>query len=178
MSTGPAFGQADLTNCERELIHLAGSVQPYGVLLALREPQLRIVQISANAQALLGTPALGLLNQPVTELGGNIEQRVRQLAASTDLAEPAALRCRLMAFGRAGEFEGTVHREPGGALIVELEPTAAGRANLETVQIDGPALIEMLGSAIERFSRSSPVTGLKYAAARLRGCCSPFSTRG
>ena len=25
----PAFGQADLTNCERELIHLAGSVQPH-----------------------------------------------------------------------------------------------------------------------------------------------------
>ncbi len=157
MSTGPAFGQADLTNCEREQIHLAGSVQPYGFLLALREPALRIVQISANTQALLGTPALGLLNQPVTELGGDIEQQVRQLAASTDLAEPAALRCRLMAFGQSAEFEGTVHREPGGALIVELEPTAAARTNLETVQIDGPALIEMLGSAIERFSTSSTI---------------------
>ncbi len=157
MSTGPAFGQADLTNCERELIHLAGSVQPYGVLLALREPQLRIVQISANAQALLGTPALGLLNQPVTELGGNIEQRVRQLAASTDLAEPAALRCRLMAFGRAGEFEGTVHREPGGALIVELEPADTAQTNVETVQIDGSTLIEVLGNAIERFSISSTI---------------------
>ena len=52
MSTGPAFGQADLTNCEREQIHLAGSVQPYGILLALREPALRIVQISANAKGL------------------------------------------------------------------------------------------------------------------------------
>ncbi len=26
MLISPAFGQADLTNCERELIHLAGSV--------------------------------------------------------------------------------------------------------------------------------------------------------
>ena len=34
----PAFGQADLTNCERELIHLAGSVQPHGALLVLQEP--------------------------------------------------------------------------------------------------------------------------------------------
>ena len=33
MLTSPSFGQADLTNCERELIHLAGSVQPHGVLL-------------------------------------------------------------------------------------------------------------------------------------------------
>ena len=68
MSSGPAFGQADLTHCERELIHLAGSVQPYGLLLALREPQLRIVQISANAQALLSASALELLNQRVAEL--------------------------------------------------------------------------------------------------------------
>ena len=35
MKNSPAFGQADLTNCERELIHLAGSVQPHGVLLVL-----------------------------------------------------------------------------------------------------------------------------------------------
>ena len=157
MSTGPAFGQADLTNCEREQIHLAGSVQPYGILLALREPALRIVQISANAKGLLGAPALELLNQPVSELGGDIERRVRQLAASTDLAEPAALRCHVLAFGASGEFEGTVHREPGGALIVELEPCDAARAAVETVHIDGPALIEALGSAVERFSTSSTI---------------------
>jgi two-component system, chemotaxis family, sensor kinase Cph1 len=157
MSTGPAFGQADLTNCEREQIHLAGSVQPYGILLALREPALRIVQISANAEPLLGVPALALLNQPVSELGGDLEARVRQLAAAGDLTEPAALRCQALAFGRTSEFEGTVHREPGGALIVELEPTDPGRIGVETVQIDGPALLEVLGSAVERFSTSSTI---------------------
>ena len=155
MTIGPAFGQADLSNCERELIHLAGSVQPYGLLLVLREPPLRIVQISANAQVLLGAPALGLLNQPVSELGGDIEARVRQLSASTDLADPAALRCHLLAFGRPSEFEGTVHREPNGALIVELEPTESARTSVETVQIDGPELIKALGSAVERFSTSA-----------------------
>ena len=30
MKSHPAFGEADLSNCERELIHLAGSVQPHG----------------------------------------------------------------------------------------------------------------------------------------------------
>ena len=34
----PAFGQADLSNCEREQIHLAASIQPHGALLLLREP--------------------------------------------------------------------------------------------------------------------------------------------
>ena len=45
----PAFGEADLSNCEREQIHLAGSVQPHGVLLRLDEPSLTIAQASANA---------------------------------------------------------------------------------------------------------------------------------
>ena len=35
--TTPAFGTANLTNCEREQIHLAASIQPYGALLLLRE---------------------------------------------------------------------------------------------------------------------------------------------
>ena len=33
----PAFGSANLTNCERELIHLAASIQPHGVLLVVGE---------------------------------------------------------------------------------------------------------------------------------------------
>ena len=40
MTDRPAFGQADLSNCEREQIHLAGSVQPNGALLVVREPDL------------------------------------------------------------------------------------------------------------------------------------------
>ena len=45
----PAFGQADLTNCEREQIHLAGSIQPHGALLVLGGPGHIIVQASVNA---------------------------------------------------------------------------------------------------------------------------------
>lgn len=52
-NTSPAFGQVDLTNCERELIHLAGSVQPHGVLLAVRELPPEVVQASANVVELL-----------------------------------------------------------------------------------------------------------------------------
>ncbi len=45
----PAFGEADLSNCEREQIHLAGSIQPHGAVLLLREPDNVIVQASENA---------------------------------------------------------------------------------------------------------------------------------
>ena len=45
----PAFGQADLSNCEREQIHLAGSIQPHGALLFVREPEHVVIQASTNA---------------------------------------------------------------------------------------------------------------------------------
>ena len=60
MPTGvstPAFGEADLSNCEREQIQFAGSIQPHGALLLLREPDLVVVQTSRNAAAFLGGAA-------------------------------------------------------------------------------------------------------------------------
>ena len=65
MKTSPAFGQADLTNCERELIHLTGSVQPHGVLLAVREPSFEVVQASANVVELLRRQSGELLERPL-----------------------------------------------------------------------------------------------------------------
>ena len=49
----PAFGQADLSNCEREQIHLAGSIQPHGALLFVREPEHVVIQASTNAPTFL-----------------------------------------------------------------------------------------------------------------------------
>lgn len=68
MRTTPAFGRADLSNCEREQIHLAGSIQPHGALLVVREPDMCIVQISKNAPQLLRIK--DLLGRPLQTLGG------------------------------------------------------------------------------------------------------------
>jgi len=163
---GPAFGQADLTNCEREQIHLAGSVQSYGLLLVLQEPSLRIVQISANAHALLGIPADSLLNQPLAELGGDMEACVRALAHAPDLSEPAPFRCVALVFGHPRELEGTLHREPGGSLIVELEPTQPQGLPVDTVHIESARLIPLLETAVERFSASANIGVLCDAVVR------------
>ena len=61
----PAFGQADLSNCERELIHLAGSVQPHGILLVVDEADGTVVQASANSTGLLGLTG-SVLGLPLT----------------------------------------------------------------------------------------------------------------
>src|SRR5690242_6135439 len=51
----------DLSNCDREPIHIPGAVQPHGVLMALSEPALEITQVSDNAGRLLGVPVESLL---------------------------------------------------------------------------------------------------------------------
>ena len=62
----PAFGHADLSNCERELIHLAGSVQPHGVLLVLREADLRALgDITADMRTALGESVASLASHNV-----------------------------------------------------------------------------------------------------------------
>ena len=175
MQASPAFGQADLTNCERELIHLAGSVQPHGLLLALREPELRIVQTSANVQVLLGVHAEALLNQPVVELGGDIQERIREACASAgDLAQPAPLRCQVRVDGRPRDFEGTLHRvnssgtsaHGGTVLLVEIEPSGTAHAQAETVDIPGAKLRGLLGEAVQRFSGASTIGTLADGVVR------------
>ena len=118
--SSPGFGQADLSNCELEQIQLAGSIRPYGALLAVREPELTIVQASANAATLLGWPG-DLLGETLDRLGGDLAERVQARAAEGLTGIPAAVRCRTGP--AAGELDGLLHRPPGQGLVVELTPS-------------------------------------------------------
>jgi light-regulated signal transduction histidine kinase (bacteriophytochrome) len=160
----PGFGQADLTNCERELIHLAGSVQPHGVLLVLAEPGMQIVQASANAKALLGTPAASLLNRRAAELGGSVGVALGELS-SQPLDEPVELRCELALDGRVRSFDTAVHRvrtPAGNRLVVELEPLE-GPLPAETVEWPADVIVEMLARTVPRLSAAPTVSALADA---------------
>ena len=45
----PGEPPLELTACDLEPVHLAGAIQPHGVLLVFAEPGLALVQASANA---------------------------------------------------------------------------------------------------------------------------------
>ncbi|MDZ7589728.1 MAG: GAF domain-containing protein [Rubrivivax sp.] len=157
MSSSPAFGQADLTNCERELIHLAGSIQPHGLLLVVREPGWRIVQASGNAGALLQRPLDSLLLASLADIGGDLEASLCSLAAASDLREPQPLRCTLPGPGGSTAFEGAAHRVGTDALVVELEPLSPGATGAESVVPGSAALLERVALAVQRFSEASSV---------------------
>lgn len=119
MRTTPPFGRADLSNCEREQIHLAGSIQPHGALLVVHEPDLIIIQMSRNAPEMLGVKVQ--TNKPLSTLGENLIARITPLLQQPLRTIPAAFRCTL----GSRTFDGQVHRSSDGGLIIELEPAGA-----------------------------------------------------
>ena len=56
--------QINLSNCDREPIHIPGSVQPFGFLLTLLS-DFTICMASENAGDFLGTEASELLQRPI-----------------------------------------------------------------------------------------------------------------
>jgi light-regulated signal transduction histidine kinase (bacteriophytochrome) len=98
-------------------IHCPGTIQPHGILLALREPDLEILQLSNNTQAYFGLAAQDLLGQPLSVLLDEIQMEAVQAALAEDLGSVNPLS---FAVGAQIGMKGTVHRTEGAA-ILELE---------------------------------------------------------
>lgn len=148
----PAFGKADLSNCEREEIHLAGSIQPHGALLVVSEPDHRVIQASANAVEFLNLKKV--IGMPLAELDGDLLFRILPHLDPTSQGMPIGVRCRIG--NPSAEFDGLLHRPPAGGLIIELE-----RA--------GPSveLTKQIASALEKIRTASSLRTLCDEAAML-----------
>jgi len=76
-----ATPKVDLTNCDREPIHLPGAVQPHGLLLACRGDAFTIVQASDNSAAVVGQAPADLLGTSIAAiLSPESWQRLRAAA--------------------------------------------------------------------------------------------------
>lgn len=118
------FEAVNLTNCDREPIHIPSLIQPHGLLMILTEPDLRIAQVSANALEILGIAIDDLLDRPLAEFTG--EELIKSIHACLDhnFEYPNPLRVE---FDDLGDrlplsFNGIVHRAPTGEIVIELEP--------------------------------------------------------
>jgi light-regulated signal transduction histidine kinase (bacteriophytochrome) len=113
----------DLTNCDKEPIHVPGAIQPHGVLLVLREPQLTLTHVSENALELLGMPAQRLLGARFGEL---VEPSVRESLETSlrgeRLKQLNPLKVVWRVDGTERFFDGIAHRHQG-RLLLELEPS-------------------------------------------------------
>jgi PAS domain S-box-containing protein len=115
----------DLAQCEAEPIHIPGSLQPHGVLLALHGPALVITQASSTCEALLGRTLEELLGRELAAaLGAPLADEVR--AARRRHEELPDVLASFAWTHSAGEraFTGYVHTSEGLA-VLELEPAPA-----------------------------------------------------
>lgn len=117
-SPAPAFGQADLTNCEREQIQFAGSIQPHGALLVVAEDDFRIIQASANASAFLGLRGAAQ-GRSLAEISPDLHERLQAHLGPGIAQVPVGIRFSIGAGGAL--FDATIHRPPAGGLVVEIE---------------------------------------------------------
>ncbi len=62
------FGEADLTTCDREPIHIPGSIYPHGVLLVVDRESHRVEQIAGDTKFLLGIDPDRILGLPVSSV--------------------------------------------------------------------------------------------------------------
>jgi len=122
MTTMDITALVDLTNCEHEPIHVPGRVQPYGVLLVITEPDLRIIQASANTAQHFGLAPEALLELPLTALlGGEYVDYLRNTLEIEPIDQNPLYIWTTPINGSEQRFDGLIHRN-NDLLILELEP--------------------------------------------------------
>jgi two-component system, chemotaxis family, sensor kinase Cph1 len=123
ISTGRVY---DISNCDKEPIHIPGSIQPHGYLFAVSEPSLAIEQLSQNAGALLGMDAEKAIGWPLQEFF--TEESMNTLRGALNSPDARANNPLTFAFrGRPERYSGIIHRFQD-TLVVEIEPALGGDA--------------------------------------------------
>ncbi|HEY1124684.1 MAG TPA: HWE histidine kinase domain-containing protein [Sphingobium sp.] len=123
MSTDAPIYQVDLTNCDREPIHILGNIQPFGFLVTVGTDWV-ISRVSANISEFVGKAADELLGEPLENLftQGAIHNLRNRLALlrGPDAVE-RLLGETLLADGT--RFDVALHFS-GESIVIEAEPAA------------------------------------------------------
>jgi two-component system, chemotaxis family, sensor kinase Cph1 len=114
----------DLTNCDREPIHIPSLIQPHGVLLVLQAPTLEILQVSNNTQEVVGQKPEELLGKPLSDLFDAKQIKLIQQCLAEDFESVNPLNLSIKHLNKSVYFDGIVHRLDS-VIILELEPKKA-----------------------------------------------------
>lgn len=143
----------DLTNCDREPIHIPGSIQPHGCLLACDTSVATVLRLSTNAESILGAP-VPIGTSLVSLLGEELVHGIRNAVSRSQPGKPALMFDRPAATGR--RFDISVHQH-SGATIIEFEPAQAGAGEP----------LELARNMIARLINSDTIAKLTKDTARL-----------
>lgn len=143
------FGEADLTTCDREAIHVPGSIQPHGVLLVVDRRTLRIEQVAGDARRVLGLEVEPQPGARVTDIiDAPAEAFVTELLGAASEKVAPVVRLNVGARGGPGTMDLTLHAFDGTA-IIELEPARREPIGKSATCADPIAQLKDLLSAIQ-----------------------------
>lgn len=131
--------------CANEPIRIPGAVQPHGVLLAVREPDLMVVIASQNASSMFRGEVVG---RSLEELLPPTDATRLRAGLAGDLAEINPLRMQVGPI----QIDVVMHRADG-LLVTEWEPLPASDPA-------GPAWYRRLPSVLQRMSGVATLDGL------------------
>src|SRR4028118_1266148 len=114
----------DLNNCYEEPIHIPGSIQPHGILLVLKEPNLQILQVSNNTIDLLGIPPEELLNKELQDLIGIKQINNINQCLSENFESVNPIKLSIPNKDKIYLFDGVIHRSDT-FVILDLEPSTS-----------------------------------------------------
>jgi light-regulated signal transduction histidine kinase (bacteriophytochrome) len=113
--------EVDLTNCDREPIHIPGAILPHGAMLVLDPESLEVLQAAGDCKRLLGIATSELLGRRADAFfrADQIE-RLRALAKAVDLKKPRHLLDPLLRIRTDLPLDVSLHRSDG-TLVLEFE---------------------------------------------------------
>ncbi len=115
----------NLTNCDREPIHIPGAIQSHGVLFVLSNPDLNILQVSANTEVHLGISPEQCLGQPLSLFLTSEELLAIQACLGKIFEQVNPVEIHWQVNQEVKFFQGIIHQSPQDYFILELEPSTA-----------------------------------------------------
>lgn len=159
-TAAPKAPTTDVTNCEREQIHIPGAILPHGAMLVLDSETLEVLQVAGDLAGLLGVSADDLLGSSVSKIFDDRQVgNLATLAANLSLLKPRHLLDPQMRIAADHPLDASLHRV-GDVLILEFEeadttdrfaadPLAGVQEMIEGLD-DAVSLVDLCQRAAER----------------------------
>ncbi len=150
----------ELTECDREPVHIPGTIQPFGVLVAFDLPQWTIAHVSADAALLFGTASVeATIGQPIeTVLSPKIVHDLRNVFQATMISGQAERLVSVRVGIKQEEHDIIIHGS-GSLAIAECVPVAGA----DTIRSDSTLLVKTI---IDRLRRTTTFQSFLTSAAR------------
>ena len=152
---GPTGFAVDINNCDREPIHVLGTIQPFGFLIALTADWL-VSRVSANSAAFIGLSPEAMLGRPIGDIfRGEAIHTLRNRI--TLLRGPDAVEriFSLTLMEGVPPFDVAVHFS-GSLVVIEAEPASADEMEASS----------MVRSMVARLAQTDGMTAFLRDGAR------------